>query len=87
VVESICTPNWADSLRNLSESTFGPNRTFKLTEKPEPADGSQIVVRVDGVQVTTGWRYDSGTRSVIFEADTAPQPGSVVEITYSLGCG
>jgi hypothetical protein len=86
VVESICTPNWADSLRNLSESTFGPNRTFKLTEKPEPADGSKIVVRVDGVQVTSGWRYDAGTNSVIFDADTAPPAGSVVEITYGLGC-
>jgi hypothetical protein len=86
VVESICTPNWADSLRNLSESTFGPNRTFKLTEKPEPADGSKIVVRVDGVVVTSGWHYDPSTNSVIFDADAAPQPGAVVEITYGLGC-
>jgi hypothetical protein len=85
VVESICTPNWADSLRNLSTSAFGPNRTFKLSEKPEPADGSSIVVRVDGVQVG-GWHYDAGTRSVVFDQDAAPPPGSVVEVTYSLGC-
>ncbi len=86
VVESICTPNWADSLRNLSESTFGPNRTFKLSEKPEPADGSQLVVRVDGAGVTAGWRYEAGTNAVVFDADKAPPAGSVVEVTYSLGC-
>jgi hypothetical protein len=86
VVESICTPNWADSLRNLSESTFGPNRTFKLSEKPEPTDGSQIVVRVDGAAVTTGWHYDAATNAVVFDVDAAPPAGSVVEVTYSLGC-
>lgn len=85
VVESICTPNWADSLRNIATSAFGPNRTFKLSEKPEPADGSTIVVRVDGV-VVGGWHYDAGTNSVVFDQDAAPPPGSVVEITYSLGC-
>jgi len=85
VVESICTPNWADSLRNLSTSAFGPNRTFKLSEKPEPADAPASSCAVDGVQVG-GWHYDAGTNSVVFDQDAAPPPGSVVEITYSLGC-
>ncbi|XXF75873.1 choice-of-anchor D domain-containing protein [Myxococcaceae bacterium GXIMD 01537] len=86
VVESICTPNWADALRNLSSSAFGPNRTFKLSEKPDPPDGSKIVVRVDGVLVTVGWHYDPATNAVIFDQGAAPPPGSVVEITYPLGC-
>ncbi len=84
VVESICTPNWAASLERLSESAFGPNRTFPLGETP--SDASRIVVRVDGVQVTAGWVYDPGTNSVIFNADKAPAPGAGVEITYPVGC-
>ncbi|HEX8440513.1 choice-of-anchor D domain-containing protein [Archangium sp.] len=84
VVESICTPNWAASLEKLSESAFGPNRTFPLSEKP--SDRSRIVVRVDGVQVTTGWTYDGVGNSVIFEANAAPAPGASVEITYPVGC-
>ncbi len=86
VVESICTPNWADSLRKLSESTFGPNRVFKLTERPEPADGSRIVVRVEGVEVGSGWSYDADTNAVVFDAKAAPPAGAIVEITYPLGC-
>ncbi len=84
VVESICTPNWAGSLEKLSESAFGPNRTFTLSEKP--SDPSRIVVKVDGVQVTTGWTYDAGTNSVIFDLNAAPAPGATVEITYPVGC-
>jgi hypothetical protein len=84
VVESICTPNWAGSLEKLSESAFGPNRTFALSEKP--SDPARIVVKVDGVQVTTGWTYDSGSNSVIFDANSAPAPGASVEITYPVGC-
>ncbi len=84
VVESICTANWAASLEKLSESAFGPNRAFELSEKP--SDPSRIVVRVDGAEVTTGWRYDSGTNTVIFDANAAPPPGASVEITYPVGC-
>ncbi|MFB1484334.1 choice-of-anchor D domain-containing protein [Corallococcus sp. RDP092CA] len=84
VVESICTPNWAASLEKLSESAFGPNRAFLLTEVP--ADPGAVVVRVDGLPVTEGWNYDARANSVIFDRLRAPAPGAVVEITYPLGC-
>ncbi len=84
VVESICTANWAASLEKLSESAFGPNRAFPLSEKP--ADTSRIVVRVDGVEVKSGWTYDANTNTVTFERNAAPQPGASVEITYPVGC-
>ena len=84
VVESICTPNWAESLRKLSDTTFGAKRRFPLSE--EPADPEQIVVRVNGVEVTTNWQYDSATNSVIFDVGHAPPPGAYIEITYPLGC-
>ncbi|RKG70798.1 choice-of-anchor D domain-containing protein [Corallococcus exercitus] len=84
VVDSICTPNWATSLEKLSESAFGPNRTFPLSELPE--DPGALVVRVDGVPVTDGWAYDARANAVIFDRLRAPVPGAVVEITYPLGC-
>ncbi|MCP3141246.1 choice-of-anchor D domain-containing protein [Pyxidicoccus xibeiensis] len=83
-VESICTPNWAASLEKLSNSAFGPNRKFPLSE--EPADTTRIVVAVDGVPVTSGWEYDAGTNSILFDRASAPSPGSMVEVTYPLGC-
>lgn len=84
VVESICTPNWSNSLENLSDSAFGPKRNFPLSDVP--ADPSKIAVRVNGADVTSGWHYDAGTNSVLFDAGSAPPAGSYVEITYPLGC-
>ncbi|RKG85851.1 choice-of-anchor D domain-containing protein [Corallococcus terminator] len=84
VVDSICTPNWATSLEKLSESAFGPNRNFPLSEKP--ADTGAITVRVEGTPVVGGWTYDGRTNAVIFDRQRAPPPGALVEITYPLGC-
>jgi hypothetical protein len=84
VVESICTPNWAESLRKLSDTTFGPKRSFPLSE--QPADTSQITVWVNGVQVTQGWRYEGSTNSVVFDVGRAPAPGAYIEVSYPLGC-
>ncbi|ADO71134.1 choice-of-anchor D domain-containing protein [Stigmatella aurantiaca] len=84
VVESICTPNWAQSLKKLSSNAFGPNRSFPLSEEPE--DPAQITVTVDGVPVTSGWQYNPDTRTLVFDAETAPLPGAWVEVTYPLGC-
>jgi hypothetical protein len=84
VVESICTPNWAESLKKLSDTTFGPKRTFPLSDVP--ADTSQIVVRVNGVEVTTGWHYDGSINSIVFDVGAAPPPGSYIEVSYPLGC-
>jgi hypothetical protein len=82
VVESICTPNWAESLARLSESTFESQRSFPLSESP--SDASRLRVRVDGVAVTQGWVYDARSRAVVFSQ--APAPGTTVEITYPVGC-
>jgi len=85
VVESICTQNWAASLETLSESAFGPNRAFPLSERP--SDTARIVVRVDGVEVPgSNWKYDGSGNTVTFERNAAPGPGARVEITYPVGC-
>jgi hypothetical protein len=85
VVESICTQNWAASLETLSESAFGPNRSFPLSERP--SDPTRIVVRVDGVEVPgSGWKYEGSGNTLTFERNAAPGPGARVEITYPVGC-
>ncbi|WP_044193493.1 choice-of-anchor D domain-containing protein [Hyalangium minutum] len=84
VVESICTPNWAESLKKLSDTAFGPKRSFPLSDVP--ADTSQIVVSVNGVQITSGWVYDGASNSIVFDQGAAPPPGAYIEVTYPLGC-
>ncbi|HEX8825745.1 MAG TPA: choice-of-anchor D domain-containing protein [Archangium sp.] len=84
VVESICTANWAASLEKMSRRAFGPNRSFQLSEKP--ADASRIVVRVDGVEVKTGWVYDHTSKTVTFAEDSVPRPGASVSVAYLVGC-
>jgi hypothetical protein len=83
VVESICTPNWAESLKKLSSTTFGPKRVFPLTNLP--ADPAQIVVKVDG-QPVSGWSYDAATNSIVFADGMAPPAGAYIEVIYPLGC-
>ncbi|MGA9521116.1 MAG: choice-of-anchor D domain-containing protein [Myxococcaceae bacterium] len=84
VVESICTANWARSLTDIGANTFGPRRVFPLQQRPD--DPNQIVVEVNGVQVTSGWRYDPATNSIEFTSTAVPPAGSVIQITYPLGC-
>jgi hypothetical protein len=84
VVESICTPNWASSLKKLSDNTFGPKRIFPLSDTP--ADPATISVLVNGAAVTSRWHYEASTNSVLFDIGAAPAAGSVVEIVYPVDC-
>ncbi|MFY0568324.1 choice-of-anchor D domain-containing protein [Archangium lansingense] len=84
VVENICTPNWAASLERISKSAFTPTRVFPLSETP--SDTSHILVRVDGVEMTTGWTYSPATNSIVFEPGSVPAVGATVTVTYREGC-
>jgi hypothetical protein len=84
VVENICTPDWAASLEKLGQNTFGARRSFELTETP--ADPAAITVNVNGAPQTTGWSYDAGLNAIVFTADGVPPPGSIIDVTYPLGC-
>ncbi|MGC6509286.1 MAG: choice-of-anchor D domain-containing protein [Myxococcota bacterium] len=48
-----------------------------------PAVGSTVEVMVNGQPVTSGWYYDSGTNSVIFE-NNPPEEGDTIKITYAV---
>ena len=37
---------------------------------------------IDGIAVTTGWEFDAGINSVVFETDYIPAGGATVEIYY-----
>ncbi|HEX8437686.1 choice-of-anchor D domain-containing protein [Archangium sp.] len=84
VVESICTPHWADSLKRTAERISASTRGFPLSERP--LDTSRIEVRVDGVEVKTGWTYDGATHSILFQKGAVPAPGSHVRVTYPVDC-
>src|SRR5690606_21582169 len=84
VAESICTRDWAGSLEILSASAFGPRRLFPLAEMPEPV--AELEVRVDGLPGEEGWAWDAAAQAVRFDEDATPAAGSIVEITYPVGC-
>jgi hypothetical protein len=83
-LESICTQNWSAALKALSSTTFGPKRTFELDEVP--ADPTEIKVFVDGVAITRGWKYEPGNTSIVFDAESAPHAGSMIEVVYRVSC-
>lgn len=84
IEESICTPNWAESLERLSESAFGLDRVFPLSE--QPVDTSRIRVEVDGRPLGSGWSYQPLPNAVVFSRESVPPPGAVIEVTYPVGC-
>jgi hypothetical protein len=84
VEESICSPDWASSLRNISFGTFGPTLRFPLAE--EPGDLTSLRVLVNGLEVTGGFTYDAVGRAVVFAPDRAPPPSAVIELRYPIGC-
>lgn len=84
VVESICTPDWTLSLERLSHSAFGLRRSFRLSGVP--SDVAAIRVDVNGLQVLSGWSYDAAQQSVVFEESAVPPAGSVIDVTYPVGC-
>jgi hypothetical protein len=90
IVESICTVNWGQTLANIGLNTFGLKRKFFLSSQPVP---TTIAVIVDGValpSVTPGgqvnWSYDQQTNSIEFSSSAVPQPGSTIEVTYTVAC-
>jgi len=82
MIEPICTSDWGKALGRLAEQSFGYTLRFPLAAVPEGTPR----VRVDGVEVHTGWTYVEDENAVVFTEDGAPPPGSLVEITYVPAC-
>lgn len=78
---SMCETDWSLHVDALVEMvTFGPPLSYDLSHWPVPGT---IEVRVDGVLVTEGWEYNQTDLSLDFTEASAPQAGSVLEVTYT----
>ncbi len=72
--------NFADTLKNMGEKIVELSSSFAL--KSIPYD-SEIVVKVDGKVVTTGWSIDTESGTLKFAADSVPNEGAAITITYN----
>lgn len=78
---SVCATDWASHLEALVEASAVDLSSFELTEWPVP---ESIVVRVDGLNVTTGWEYNETDRAIDFDESHVPEGGSTIEVEYAL---
>jgi hypothetical protein len=90
LVQSICTPDWARALENVSTTAFGFKSRFVLSGQPVPAT---LVVAVDGAVVPAvdaqgapRWSYDAGANAVVFTPYATPEPGAQIRIEYRAEC-
>lgn len=80
-VMNVCAANYGPLLAAVANKAFSAQDRFPLSDAPEPGS---VTVTVDGAPVTTGWRYDAPTNSVIFT--NVPAPGAKVAISYRRSC-
>ena len=77
---SVCTENWDKHMETLGASVIGENVTsFYLSN--DAADIG-MTVSVDGIEQSSGWDYNPDLNAIVFETDSMPDPGSVVEVYY-----
>jgi len=80
-IESICASDFAPLLQDVVGRAFSPQTRFPLSGTP---DASGVTVTVNGTPAT-GWVYDPGSNTVIFDAP--PPPGAQIKVTYNRSCG
>ncbi len=82
ILGSICQANWSQTLTQLGWLSISLADTFPLSHEAVP---STIEVKVNGVDVSTGWVYDPLVDvygAVIFEPNYVPEDGDTVDISY-----
>jgi hypothetical protein len=62
----------------LAEASLSHIWSFPL---PEDVAANTVRVEVDGVEVSTGWHFDTAVHAVVFDRLT---PGAQVHVTYGL---
>jgi hypothetical protein len=78
VIQSICDTNWSQSLTDIGKDLASQITQIALEGTPDP---SSIKVYVNGTE-TSAWTYISASKSVKFNADSVPAPGSAIRVTY-----
>lgn len=84
-VASICDPDFAKALSDLSGGIFGAQYKYHLSRFPEP---TTIEVLVNGAKCTSGWTFDAASQAVVFSPSSPcmPAPGDIVTISYDAMC-
>ncbi len=95
--QSICDSDWSTNMRALGLDSLGLQVEFFLSRAATSStlnvcvrSGSSTAACTPAQQTTstsaTGWFYDSGTNSVVFNAGSVPPRGSRVEVRYETFC-
>ena len=72
------TSDFYQTLTDFGGSIVNLMSSFALSQTPV----SNVVVKVNGLQVMTGWTYDSQNRSVKFDDQSIPPEGATITIEY-----
>jgi len=78
---SICDADWTKSVPALVDSFAGGLVPFVLEKNAAPGS---IEVRIDGLEVFSGWWYDEKTRAIEFDDATFPPQGSELRVDYRM---
>ncbi len=81
---SICDPNWVSTLSSLAGMALSPTDTFELSRSP--VQGTiEVRLSTDGVTFVpagAGWSFDSALNAIIFDLNSIPDDGDVIEVEY-----
>ena len=76
---SICDADWTKSVPAFVEGLAGGVVNFVLEGNPAP---ESIDVRIDGIQIFSGWSYGEKTREIRFDDASYPPRGSELRVDY-----
>jgi hypothetical protein len=83
VIGSICDSDFSESLENIGDSAFGIRIQFFLSRVADP---DSITVSDTAGADLSGWTFDEGSNSVIFDEASVPLPGDLFEVYYTALC-
>jgi len=76
---NICEGNWGEYVGILAKDSFNPNLIFPLSRIPME---DSIVIKSDGVVLSSGWEYDDVGNLINFIPALAPGEDELVQIIY-----
>ncbi len=84
ILGSICDSSWSTTLTNLAWNSMSLTDTLELSQTPIP---STISVKVNTVQLSQGWAYESAINAVVLEPSYIPDNGDEIEVHYQVPAG
>ena len=84
LIVSACESDWTTNWESMAAHTMNGSAFYTLEGTVLE---SSIQVTVNGEKWTSGWSFDEGFNSVVFDSPEDPPSGSTVTINYLLGGG